>query len=215
MDKMGIDDYGFDEFLKTSFVVPPKSRLFLGIFDLDYWNYLGSTELGFPLTGDTAVVSFFVSKEFPDVRDFHVSYDKKVREFDQAKPWEFHPFMSAQVLPWLYNQIDVYRPVRSTFSNYLKDYMKETHSSFWDPSIGGWRSTKPNPNAVESKGSESTKYEQAVEKQQAERKSGFDKALDENKKAAENLSKTIAKIKFRDGNVIHVDFSKPSPAKDD
>lgn len=214
MKNNGLENYGFDEFLKTKFVQPPRPVNFIGEFNLEHWHYLGSTELGFPLVGDAAIVSFFVAKECPDVRDYHVSYDKNVREFDRSKSWEFHPFMANQVLPWQYNQVDVYRPIRSTFSKYLVEYMKETHQAFWDPKIGGWRSTKTDPNAQQTSENVGVdaKYEAALEKQRADKIAAVDEAVNRNKKASE----TSNRITGRNGNVINVDFtSKPPPAKDD
>lgn len=201
----------FDEFLKTSFVTPPRSKYFIGMFDLDHWHYLGSTELGFPMTGDAAIVSFFVAKDCPDVRAYHVSYDKNVREFDETQAWEFHPFMANQVLPWQYNQVDLYRPIRSTFSHYLVDYMKTNHEAVWDPKIGGWRSTKPDPNAgVQNAPDPDGKYAAALEKQKSDKKTALDEAFEKNSAAAQKLADTINRVKKRDENVVYVDFHGPT-----
>lgn len=206
----GLVNEVFDEFLKTSFVPAPKPVLFLGDFDLAEWNYLGSTELGFPLVGDAAIVSFFVAKEFPDVRDYHISYDKKVREFDPFRPWEFHPFMANQVIPWLYNQIDLYKPVRSTFSHYLVEYMKTKHEAVWDSKIGGWKSTKTSPANEAEPGN---KYAQAVKAQQ-------DKNAEAAKAEEARIEKLHEAIESKDGNVLKVKFpefniNRAPPAKDD
>lgn len=99
-------------------------------YDLDEWNYLGTTELtaGVGEVKDYGYVFFFTLKSDTGVRDYHVP----------NRLFRGHAWLDGMAEPWKAGEREYYTVINKAPSSYLKNYMKENYNSEWCSNTNWW-----------------------------------------------------------------------------
>lgn len=106
--------------------------------NLDEWTYLGRSTISFTYYDskhqDNANVFMFCKKDDTSTRKFVVVSGSNY----MTEKFMTHPWIVETASLWQAGERDIYHPIHSEPSNWLKDYMLEQHKCVWSTEKKWW-----------------------------------------------------------------------------
>ena len=104
-------------------------------FDLNIWEYLGSSKISYIDTNNvitsSCLVFFFCKKTDHNIRDFNVQY---------THSFKYHTWIYESASLWKSNQKEIYQCINYEPSSFLKEYMLNKYKSIWSKENNWWTS---------------------------------------------------------------------------